>query len=275
MLIGNIEVYGIIYKITNRINGKVYIGQTIRPFDMRYSGGNIANTCNTHLQSSINKYGVENFSVVKIFDIAFSKVELDIKEDFYITLYNSSDRRFGYNKQSGGANGVPTKETRKKQSEAHKGKGFGKDNPFFGKRHTEETLRKISEANKGRRSPMKGKHHTEEAKRSNSIKHSGENHPNFGKHLSEETRSRISKARMGHGVSEETRMKISKSLIGKCSGSNNPKSKPIECIETGEVFPCARDACTKYGINPANMSAHLNGRRKSVKKLHFKFTNND
>ena len=69
--------------------------------------------------------------------------------------------------------------------------------------------------------------------------------------------------------------KITNKINGKCSGSNNPTSKPIECIETGEIFPCAREACTKYGINPANMSAHLKGRKKSVNKLHFKFTNND
>ena len=48
------------------------------------------------------------------------------------------------------------------------------------------------------------------------------------------------------------------------------------CIETHEMFECGRAACKKYNINPANMSAHLHGRKKSVNKLHFKFiTNND
>ena len=43
----------------------------------------------------------------------------------------------------------PSKETRKKISEAKKGKHTGSDNPFYGKRHSEETRRKISEAFKG------------------------------------------------------------------------------------------------------------------------------
>ena len=41
MKIGNLEVYGIIYKIENLVNGKVYIGQTIQGFDKRYSENGI------------------------------------------------------------------------------------------------------------------------------------------------------------------------------------------------------------------------------------------
>lgn len=39
MKIGNLNVYGVIYKITNKINDKVYIGQTIDGFKVRYDGG--------------------------------------------------------------------------------------------------------------------------------------------------------------------------------------------------------------------------------------------
>lgn len=275
MLIGNIEAYGIIYKITNKINGKIYIGQTIRPFNKRYPGNNIQNTCNRHLKNSIKKYGIENFDVVKILDIAFSKTELDIKEDFYISYYDSCNKTKGYNKQSGGSNGIPTEETRKKQSLSHLGKQLGENNPFFGKTHSEEVRKFLSEKNKGRIPHMKGKHHTEHTKKLLREKLSGSNHPNYGKKLSNETKSNISKAKMGHEVSIETREKISNSLKGRFSGAKNPTSKPIICIETGEFFECARDACNKYGICPGNMSAHLKGRKKSVNKLHFKFANND
>ena len=111
-----------------------------------------------------------NFNIIEIFDVAFSKDELDIKEDFYISLYNSCNREFGYNKQSGGSNGIPTEETRRKQSLSHIGKCLGSGNPFFGKTHSEETKQIISEKNKGRVSPMKGKHHTEKSKFANSVK---------------------------------------------------------------------------------------------------------
>ena len=54
--IGNIEIYGYIYNITNRINGKIYIGQTINGFDNRYRCGNADKyNHNIHLKISIDK----------------------------------------------------------------------------------------------------------------------------------------------------------------------------------------------------------------------------
>lgn len=117
MKAGNIEVYGIIYKIENLINKKVYIGQTKRGFKKRYKyGGNTLiervytyheklwnnndKSCNTHLLRTIRKNGFENFKVIEIFDIAFSKSELDIKEQSWISIYNSFDN--GYNNTLGG-----------------------------------------------------------------------------------------------------------------------------------------------------------------------------
>lgn len=116
------KAYGYIYKITNQINGKIYIGQTINHFDRRYRSGNVGKyTHNEHLKNSIEKYGVENFLIEKEFDIAYDQKELNDKEDLYIRKYNCLDNRYGYNKKEAGSNGKPTEETRKKQSEAHKG----------------------------------------------------------------------------------------------------------------------------------------------------------
>ena len=97
----------------------------------------------------------------------------------------------------------------------------------------------------------------------------GKRNPNIGE--------KISKAKKGHKVSDDTKSKISETLKGKYIGKDNPTSKPIKCIETGETFDCARDACKKYNINPSNMCSHLKGRKKSVNKLHFEYisTNND
>ena len=135
MRIGNIEVYGIIYKITNKINGKCYIGQTIVGFNKRYNyhGKGIERIYNYHksykeygkqyndyLLKSIEKYGFDAFETTEIFDVAFSKKELDIKEKHYIKLYDCINN--GYNFTDGGGNGSPSKEVRKRLSEAHKGK---------------------------------------------------------------------------------------------------------------------------------------------------------
>ena len=62
MKLGNIEIYGIIYKIENKINGKVYIGQTSQKggFDRRYKNNLLDYTSNEHLKYSLEKYS--NFS---------------------------------------------------------------------------------------------------------------------------------------------------------------------------------------------------------------------
>lgn len=108
------EFYGVIYKITNKVNGKVYIGQTTQPrgFKDRYGakGEGIErvynyskkNNGNKHLQSSISKYGFDSFIVEEVFDVAMCKEELDEKEVSYIKMYQSDNYKYGYNKHEGG-----------------------------------------------------------------------------------------------------------------------------------------------------------------------------
>lgn len=136
----NKEIYGVIYLIRNEINGKVYIGQTVRSFDERYRNDITKNTHNEHLRRSIEKYGIENFYVDKEFDVAFSQEELDRLEDLYIKTYNATDKRYGYNKKFGGSYGKHTEEIKKKISLANKGK-----------QRSEETRKKLSLVNKGKK----------------------------------------------------------------------------------------------------------------------------
>ena len=95
--------YGVIYKITNTINNKVYIGQTTRSFNIRYHN-NIKKYTNVYLKRSIDKYGIDNFLIEEEFDTAYSKEELNEKEKKYIELFNSNDYNYGYNLKSGGDN---------------------------------------------------------------------------------------------------------------------------------------------------------------------------
>ena len=92
-----IERYGVIYVIRNKVNNKLYIGQTVNNFHRRYGSNLFKNTHNQHLKNSIQKYGIENFEIDEEFDIAYSKEELDKLECLYIDIYDSIKEFFVYN----------------------------------------------------------------------------------------------------------------------------------------------------------------------------------
>ena len=92
----------IIYKITNRINGKVYIGQTVGSLQARWKA-HLRSKDNAVFHKALHKYGAENFTVEQI-DVAASTKELDAKEKYWIAFYNS--RRTGYNMTDGGSSGA-------------------------------------------------------------------------------------------------------------------------------------------------------------------------
>lgn len=99
--------YRYIYKITNKINGKIYIGKRTsikEPQFDRYMGSGIK------IGLAIKKYGEENFNK-DILEICESEEELNEKEKYYINLYNSLDDKIGYNIHLGGKGGNTGKRT--------------------------------------------------------------------------------------------------------------------------------------------------------------------
>lgn len=132
-----------IYKITNLINGKIYIGQTISSIQKRYS-----KHCNCNQQiigKAIQKYGKENFKLERI-DSATSREELDEKERYWISFYNSQIPN-GYNLESGGTtNKEINEDTRKKLRESH----LGEKAYWYNKHLTDEVKLKLSESHKGK-----------------------------------------------------------------------------------------------------------------------------
>lgn len=117
---------------------------------------------------------------------------------------------------------------------------YGEDNPFYGKRHTEESKKKMSESTVG--------------------VYVGENNPMYGKHHTEETRDKMSQNHADF------------------SHEKHPRSRSVYCIELDEIFWGATDAQNKYGIAYRTISAccrHKEGyisagkHKETGEKLHW------
>lgn len=134
-----------IYKITNNVNGKIYIGLTTKGSGVRYrqhwNESRIGEPAPIH--KAMRKYGEENFTV-EILDFAETVDELKEKEKYYIAKYNATDKSIGYNISLGGDGNfgyTHSEEIKQKLRE------LALNRPPA----SEETRRKISEANLGRK----------------------------------------------------------------------------------------------------------------------------
>ena len=99
------NINNVIYKITNKINGKCYIGQTKNSLRKRLLSHISHAKVNTkskkhYFQYALLKYGINNFEV-DILEICETK-QLNSKEIYWISKYNSHDSKFGYNCTFGG-----------------------------------------------------------------------------------------------------------------------------------------------------------------------------
>lgn len=152
-----------VYKITNIITGKFYIGSS-KNIEARLKGHFKDLETNTHgnkhLQNSYNKYGKEVF-ITEILEITTLE-NLRSKEDYYIKQTKCYDRNIGYNIAKGAV-------------------GSGSD--YF----TEETLQKLRQP----KSEEMKKKLRETFKRNGHSK--GEKNPNYGKHWSEKWKIEQSK----------------------------------------------------------------------------------
>lgn len=194
----------VLYLITNLINGKHYVGKTVRSLRKRWTKhlSDARRGSQTYLNNAIRKRGPEAFSIVPLVSILTTDLSLKEQEKFWIRLFRSNDPRYGYNLTAGGDGMVgyrASAETRRKMSEAHKGKNF-----------SAEHRRKLSEAKRGK----PGHPNSLETRRRISAVHKG-------KTLSVETRRKIGNAQKGNKhsegriVSAETRRKIGDAHKGK------------------------------------------------------------
>ena len=140
--------------------------------------------------------------------------------------------------------------------------GNGTANHPKGKKHSEETRKRISIANKGKK-------RSEEARKRMSDSKKGKKRKKF----SEETRKRMSIANMGHAVSAETRKRISEAL--KSAEPWNRKSVLMYDQSENFVmeFSSITSAAIYIGAKQQHVSAMLRGKCKSVKGYTFRYKN--
>ena len=148
-----------IYLIRNKINNKVYVGQSVNIKD-RWSNHKRELEkgihYNDHLQKSYNKYGKINFEF-KVIEYC-EEEKLDELEVYWIKYFDSMKWEKGYNSESGG-------NKNKRFSEERIKKITGEGNPMFNKNHTEETKNIIRNKNRGQNSKLTIKQVSEIKKR--------------------------------------------------------------------------------------------------------------
>jgi len=132
----------IVYKISNKINNKIYFGVTQQDLKIRWQQHKCnSNKKNYYLYNAIKKYGFENFNIEVVFE-ANSKEEMLEKEIEFIFLYKTNNNLFGYNNSTGGESSrkgcKASEETKKKISEYQKKRTR--------KPHSQETKEKMREA---------------------------------------------------------------------------------------------------------------------------------
>lgn len=223
----------IIYKITNQLNQKVYIGQTVNLHRRWQAHKNYAKnpeTTGQYIHRAMAKYGADSFTI-EIVDFGLCVSQANCLERYYIQLYDSRNRECGYNISMGGDfiwnTGLPKEQQPrygKKNSQLHNERisraNIGRrviishdtrrkiSASLMGHHISSETKWKISKANTGHAVSLEARHNMSKAKR-------GDKHPNYGRCLSEETRKKISQSNTGKTHSSETKGKLSAYNVGK------------------------------------------------------------
>lgn len=183
-----------IYILTNTINLKKYIGQSENVRErVRYH----LSLNNQVIHKAIKKYKPENFTLECQYYPELSDDEREKLEIFLIAEHNTICP-FGYNLTQGGKGfkNKHTEETKEKIRQAH----IGSNNYFYGKKHHEHSIQKMSDSKKGK---LLSKSHKQNISKGL-----------MGRVVSTETRQKLSEKNKGKILSQEIRDKVSKGHLG-------------------------------------------------------------
>lgn len=238
----------LVYVLTNKENGKMYVGKTVQPFDVRWGGhvGSARRGDNGMLVCrAIKKHGVEAFER-KVLEECEESV-LGDRETHWIAELKTHVSQGGYNLTFGGDGGLPgytfSEESREKMRQK-----------ALGRKLSPEARAKISAAHKGRsKSPEEIENRRQKL---------------TGQKRTEETRQRMSEAQRGHVVSDETRMKLS--LAGKQRVTSEETKQKLREASTGrfhtEVAKHRISAARSRAVQQFDEQGTLIGDYPSVKE---------
>lgn len=292
-----------VYKFTSPSN-KVYIGITSQPVKKRWKYGLGYKRC-TAMHRAIQKYGWNNIHK----EILYSDLEENKAKELEIQLikeFKSNNPKYGYNITSGGdgASGVKrteeqkqhlreinlgkhhSDETKAKMSLTHRG---NKHN--LGRKLSNEHKKQISEKEKGSANPRARKvicletlkiydtlndaiAETGAKKISDCCNHRYKHKSSAGLHW-EYYDDKLTNDDYKNILAELLKEEI-ENRHRKMSENNKQKliersSKAVICVETGEVFKSAREACAKYNLTASTICCCCKGTRHTSGGYHWKY----
>lgn len=221
-----------IYKITNKINGNFYIGQSI-DIQRRFTEHKTPHGKMTSIKLAIKKYGKENFKFEVIEECKVE--ELDAKEIYWIAKLKPQ-----YNRSAGGSGS-----TSHYVSEQTKEILSTKNKLYWAKLSTEEK-EKICKRLTG---PPKGHAVSKETKEKL-------RRCNLGKKQSKET-------------IEKRKATIRRKKECGFVQRNNGHKKKVRCIETNQIYNSIKEAGEYFSVDPSSISGVLTGKYKTCKGKHF------
>lgn len=203
-------------------SGKKYFGITKNP-RKRWSNGS-GYSRNHHFFNAILKYGWDNFSH-EILHNGLSMERACELEKQYIETYRTNEAEYGYNNSTGG------------------------ENPFVGRKVSEEERRYRSQIMQGNKRGL-GYKHTDDARRK----------------ISEAGRKR-----KGQALNDVQRAIAISHLPPPRRGKDNPGARAVLCVELNVVYPCGKDAANDLNLHPSHISNVCRGKRETTGGYHFKF----
>lgn len=256
----------IIYLTTNLINGKKYIGKD-QNNNPKYLGSGTA------LRRAIKKYGIENFQK-EILEECNDLDQLDIREAYWINIYNAVNSKEYYNLRPGGTGGGYTRDEvvdvirntikklwqdpsstynsaeyrEKKKGHIPWNKGRTDLPPAWnkGKAFSDETKKKMSEASKGQIPWNKGKTgvYSNDTIKKMSESSKGQIPWNKGKSWSEETKKKMSESAKSRNIDVETEKERKRKI-----GLNNKSATPIIDTLTNNSYISLREYQRNHDIS--------------------------